>query len=67
MGRSELLAENDLFAVYWCVICNCEMIYGRVLQTNSAPGSGNLGGKGKDNLFQSLRLNKTEKFNMSFP
>ena len=35
MGRSELQAENDLFAVYWCVICNCQMIYGAVLQTNS--------------------------------
>ena len=35
-GRAEqtLLANrNDLFAVYWCVICNCEMIYRADWQT----------------------------------
>ena len=26
-------AETYLFVVYWCVICNCVMIYGSDLQT----------------------------------
>ena len=33
---SLLASRNDLFAVYWCVICNCEMIYRADLQTFSS-------------------------------
>ena len=56
MGRAESAGRNDLFVVYWCVICNCAMIYYRALQTKAIQRSSNCSHKTADEIEANIKL-----------